>query len=59
MNVVSYLRDTVTELKQVRWPTRQATFKLTGIVIGISLCVGIYIGLLDYTFTNLLTFIFK
>jgi preprotein translocase subunit SecE len=59
MNLATYLKDTLSELRQVRWPTRQATIKLTGIVIGISLLVGIYIGLLDYAFTHLLTFLFK
>lgn len=59
MNPVSYLRDTLSELKQVRWPSRQDTTRLTGIVIFISLLVGAYIGGLDLAFTKLLSYIFK
>jgi len=59
MNLAAYFKDTLEELKQVTWPTRQATIKLTIIVIGISLGVAVYIGSLDFLFTNLLTYILK
>lgn len=59
MNLVGYLKDTITELKAVRWPTRQATIQLTVIVLGISLLVGLYVGLLDVTFTKLLSLVIK
>jgi preprotein translocase subunit SecE len=54
MNVVTYLKETVSELKLVRWPTRQETINLTLIVIAISVFVGAYVGGLDFVFTNLL-----
>ncbi len=57
MNPISYIRETVSELKKVTWPSRQATLKLTGIVLGISAIVGAYVGGLDYLLTNLLTLI--
>ncbi|HBC72517.1 preprotein translocase subunit SecE [Candidatus Amesbacteria bacterium RIFOXYB1_FULL_47_13] len=59
MNPLTYLRETLSELKQVTWPTRQQTIQLTLIVIGISVLVAIYIGSLDFLFTNLLTSIVK
>lgn len=59
MNPISYLQDTISELKQVRWPNRETTVRLTGIVIFISLLVGAYVGGLDLAFTKLLTVIFK
>ena len=59
MNLAAYFKDTLEELKQVTWPTRQAPIKLTIIVIGISLGVAVYIGSLDFLFTNLLTYILK
>jgi len=37
----------VEELKKVTWPTREETIRLTVIVIGISLIIGIYIGIID------------
>lgn len=57
MNPVKYIRETLVELKKVTWPSRQTTLKLTGIVIGISAIVAIYVGGLDYLFTNVLTLI--
>lgn len=59
MNPVTYFKETVGELKLVRWPTRQETINLTVIVLAISLIVGAYIGGLDYLFTNLLTYLVK
>lgn len=59
MNAVSYLRETLSELKLVRWPTRNQTVKLTAVVIAISLLVGVYIGSLDLTFTKTLSLIIK
>ena len=59
MNPVSYLRETISELKLVRWPNRQETIRLTGLVIGISVFVGAFVGFLDFSFTNLLSLILK
>jgi preprotein translocase subunit SecE len=57
MNPVTYIRQTIVELKLVRWPTRRETVNLTLIVIAISVVVGAYVGSLDYLFTNLLKLI--
>jgi preprotein translocase subunit SecE len=57
MNVITYLKETLSELKLVRWPTRRETINLTVIVIAISVVVGAYVGSLDYFFTNILKFI--
>jgi preprotein translocase SecE subunit len=59
MNPISYLKDTIAELKLVRWPTQQETVRLTAIVIGISVLVGVYVGALDFSFTSLLSTILK
>jgi len=59
MNPITYLRDTVSELKQISWPTREQTLKLTLIVIAVSILVALYIGALDYTFTSLLAKLVK
>ena len=58
MKIVSYLRDTWFELKQVRWPTREQTVNLTVLVIAISLIVAVYVGALDLTFTKILSLVF-
>jgi preprotein translocase subunit SecE len=37
----------IDELKKVTWPTRKETIRLTMVVIGISLIIGLYIGIID------------
>lgn len=40
------------ELKKVDWPTRKQTIRLTLIVVGVSLIIGIYIGIIDVLLTK-------
>lgn len=42
----------VEELKKVTWPTREQTIRLTTIVIGISLIIGVYVGIIDVLLTK-------
>jgi len=44
---VQYIREVITELKKVTWPTRQETIKLTVVVLAISIAVGVFIGGFD------------
>ena len=41
-------------MKKVNWPSRQETIKYTLIVIGVCLAVAVYLGGLDFLFTNLI-----
>lgn len=59
VNPVQFIKQSITELKKVTWPSRQQTLKLTFIVITVSTAVGFYIGALDYLFTKLMEFILK
>ncbi len=52
-NPLNFLKEVKTELTKVTWPTRTEALRLTAIVIGVSLAVGIYLGGLDYVFTKL------
>jgi len=52
--VAGFLAQVQQELKQVTWPTRQETLRLTLMVIGVSVAAGIYLGGLDYLFTNIM-----
>lgn len=56
MSLITNFRETIAELKLVRWPTRKQTLTLTTIVIAISVLVGAYVGGLDFLFTNILKF---
>ncbi len=49
-----YLKEVRAELKHVSWPTRQMVAVYTAVVIGISLAVSVYLGLLDYLFTAII-----
>ena len=51
---VKFLKESRQEFKRVNWPTREETIRYTLIVIGISVAVAVYLGLLDYVFTNIL-----
>ena len=54
-----FINQSIAELKKVVWPTRKKVVKLTGIVLGVSLATGLFIGGLDYLFTNLIGLIIK
>lgn len=45
--VVAYVKSAFEEFGKVTWPTKEQAALLTGIVIGVSLVVGVYLGLLD------------
>jgi len=49
--VKAYLTQSYSELKKVNWPTRQETVRLTLIVIGVSLGVALFLGVLDIVFS--------
>ncbi len=46
------------EFKRINWPTFAETRKLTLIVIGLSLAVAMFLGILDFVFTYLLNTVF-
>lgn len=50
----TFARDIIDELRKVTWPTKKNTIRLTVIVIGISLIIGLYIGIIDILLTKLL-----
>jgi preprotein translocase subunit SecE len=46
--LVQYIRESIAELKKVTWPTKKETTNYTVLVIGISLAVAAFIGILDF-----------
>jgi preprotein translocase subunit SecE len=56
---ISFLKEVRAEMSNVSWPSREQTIRLTSVVIGISLIVAIFIGILDFLFTNLMTLVLK
>ena len=59
MPVPTFTKEILEELKKVTWPSRKQTIRLTIIVIGISLIIGIYIGIIDVLLTKGLEIITK
>jgi preprotein translocase subunit SecE len=49
----TFFTDIINELRKVVWPTRQETIRLSLIVIGLCLVMGIVLGLLDFGFSEL------
>jgi preprotein translocase subunit SecE len=50
---LTFIQQTYDELKRVVWPTREQLFRLTFVVIAISVVVGVYIGGIDFVLTKL------
>ncbi len=52
MNKISaYIKGAIEEMKKVTWPTKKETRNYTYLVIGISLGVAAFLGLLDLLFS--------
>jgi len=48
--VTQYFKDSRAELKKVSWPTKEQTKNHTLMVIGISIGVAVFLGVIDYLF---------
>jgi len=46
-------------MKKVTWPTKKETYNYTLLVIGISIGVALFLGLLDYIYTQGFQIIFN
>jgi len=56
----TFVKESRAELRKVNWPTKQQTIKFTSVVVGVSLAVAIFLGILDYGFEYILkSFIVK
>ena len=46
--IITFLKEVKVELAKVSWPTRNQTVLYTLVVIGFSLFVAVFLGLLDF-----------
>jgi preprotein translocase subunit SecE len=53
--IKEYFKESYYELKKVNWPTKNETVRLTIVVIGFSLAMAAFLGLLDIVFSYLLS----
>ena len=51
--ILNYFGEVRAELAKVTWPTREQTINMTWLVVGVSVAVSIYLGVLDAAFQRL------
>ncbi|MCA9960474.1 MAG: preprotein translocase subunit SecE [Chloroflexota bacterium] len=52
-----YFRETRGELRKVTWPTREESWRLTAIVLGVSIAFSVFLWVFDTIFSNALQFL--
>jgi preprotein translocase subunit SecE len=55
--LTNYIKESISEMKKVTWPTKKETYNYTILVIGISLAVAAFLGALDFIFNLGIQFI--
>lgn len=55
--LINYLKNSREELAKVSWPTRQTTINHSIMVIGVSIAVAIFLGVIDFALTKVLELI--
>ena len=53
-SIKRFFSESWVEIKHVNWPTRKEAARLTGVVIGMSLGIALFLGFFDYLFTYFL-----
>lgn len=59
VNPVTFLKETLDELKKVTWPNQKEVIRLTAMVIVVSIGIGLFVGGLDLLFTKMMETILK
>ncbi len=50
--IAHFFRESYEEFKRVSWPTRQETIRYTLFIIGFSIALALFLGLLDFIFSR-------
>jgi len=56
--IINYFRGAREELGKVVWPTRQTVTQHSLVVIGVSIAVALFLGLVDLILTKILELVF-
>ena len=56
---IDFLKDVKLEMGRVNWPTKDQTTKYTLVVIGMSVFLAVFLGLLDFLFTGILNLLIR
>lgn len=49
--LVRYFKETRVEVKRVRWPTREEAWRLTKIVLAVTVSMALFLWLMDVLFS--------
>jgi preprotein translocase subunit SecE len=55
--VKTFFEEARVEFRHVNWPTRTEAARLTGVVIGLSLALAVFLGAFDYLFTQAIAYL--
>jgi preprotein translocase subunit SecE len=55
--ITRWWRETVGELRKVTWPTPQEALRLTRVVIVVMIFISAVLGILDFGFTRLISWL--
>jgi preprotein translocase SecE subunit len=53
--ITGFIKEVRLEMVHVKWPTRQETIWLTGIVVIVSFAIAYLLGFFDFAFSSGLT----
>jgi preprotein translocase subunit SecE len=52
-----FWRETMGELRKVTWPTSEEAWKMTRLVLIVMVIMALILGVLDFAFSQLVTFL--
>lgn len=52
-----FWRETIGELRKVTWPTPEEAWKMTRLVLVVMVIMAMILGVLDFAFSRLITFL--
>lgn len=50
---ISFIKESYEELRKVSWPSRKQTINYTLVVVGVSVAVAVFLGVLDMIFSSI------
>lgn len=55
--LTQYFRDTIAEMKQVKWPTQNQAMIYTALIILVCIVIAIFVSIFDFIFATGIDFI--
>lgn len=56
-SITGYLRESLEELRHVRWPTRNQAIRLSAIVLGFTIASALVFGAFDFLLSEIMNFL--